>query len=134
MRLTTHSEYALLALLYLSRHSANGELIPLSRITEEQKLPFKYMEHIMHTMLRAGLVSSSKGQKGGYKLARKPGQITVAQVIRLFDGPLAPVDSVSVHFYKPTIIEKEKKLTKLMKEIRDYISVKLEKTTLKDLV
>jgi hypothetical protein len=49
------------------------------------------------------------------------------------DGPLAPIGSVSRYFYKPTVIDKEKKLIKIMKNIRDYISSKLESTTLKDI-
>ena len=133
MRLTTSSEYALSALLYIARRPDKG-YIPLYRITEAQKLPFKYLERIMHVMCRAEIVSSLKGQHGGYKLARPTNRISVAQIIRLLDGALAPVKSVSVHFYKPTVIEKEKKLTKLMRDIRDHISDKLEKTTLEDLV
>jgi len=133
MKLTTSSEYALLALLYIARHADKG-YIPLSKIAEKQKLPFKYLEHLMHALCRAEILSSSKGQHGGYQLARPSSRISIAKIIRLFDGPLAPVESVSVHFYKPTIIEKEKKLSEVMKKIRDYISAKLERTTLRDLI
>lgn len=133
MRLTTASEYALLALLHIARKHSKG-YVSLSRITEEQKLPFKYMEHLMQTLCRGEILLSAKGKQGGYKLSRAPDKITVAQIIRLLDGPLAPVSSASIHFYKPTIIEKEKRLSRLMKEVRDYISGKLEKTTLKDLM
>jgi len=133
MRLTTASEYALMALLFIAR-SPGKNYIPLSKIAEEQKLPFKYLEHLMHTLNRADIVISAKGQSGGYKLARSSDKISVAHIIRLFDGPLAPVESVSVHFYKPTVIEKEKKLSRLMKDIRNYIANTLEKTTLEDLV
>lgn len=133
MRLTTASEYALVALLYITR-SRKTDYIPLSTITASQRLPFKYMENLMHKLGRAGIVTGSKGQHGGYKLSRPADKITLAEVVRLLDGPLAPVGSVSKYFYKPTAIEKEKKLSKLMKEIRDHIADKLEKTTLKDLV
>ena len=112
MRLTTSSEYALLALLHLARCKSPG-YIPLSAITAKEKLPFKYLEHLMRIMSRAKIVVSLKGQHGGYRLARPAGKISIAAIIRLFDGPLAPVESVSVHFYKPTIIEKEKKLSGL---------------------
>ena len=87
----------------------------------------------MRMMTRAGIVRGLQGRHGGYRLARRPEEITIAQVIRLMDGPLAPVDSVSRYFYKPTVIDKEKKLIKIMKDIRDYISSKLESTTLKDI-
>lgn len=133
MKLTRASEYALLALLYIGRRRESG-YIALSEIAKKQGLPGKYMESLMHILCRAEIVSSSKGRQGGYQLARSPEMITVAQIIRLMDGPLAPVASVSVHFYKPTVIEREKKLTGLMRGIRDYIANKLEKATLKDLL
>ena len=133
MKLTTSSEYAFLALLYIDRHPDKG-YIPLSRIALDQQLPLKYLEHLMHTMCMAEILISSKGQRGGYKLARPADKISVAQIVRLFDGPLAPVESASVHFYKPTSIEKEKKLTGVFRDIRDYTSQKLEKTTIADVM
>jgi Rrf2 family protein len=75
-----------------------------------------------------------KGQKGGYSLAKDPEDISLAEVIRLFDGALAPTESVSENFYESTPIEKEKKLTKVFKDIRDYVSNKLEKTTIADVM
>ncbi|MFA5160358.1 MAG: Rrf2 family transcriptional regulator, partial [Candidatus Omnitrophota bacterium] len=62
-------------------------------------------------------------------LSRPADKITIAEVVRLFDGPLAPTESVSRYFYKPTPIEKEKKLLGLMRDIRNQIAKKLEKTT-----
>ena len=132
MKLTTQSEYSLLALLYLARHGKKGH-IPLATIAKEQGLPFKYLEQLMHTLIRAGIVRGLKGQHGGYQLALKPEEIPIAKIIRLFDGPLAPISSVSRYFYKPSMIEKEKKLSRVMRDIRDYISTKLEAITLKDM-
>ena len=86
----------------------------------------------MLALKRAHFVHSTKGQHGGYTLAKEPHQITLAEVVRLFDGALAPTESVSENFYESTPIEKEKKLTKVFKDIRDYVSQKLEKTTLAD--
>jgi Rrf2 family cysteine metabolism transcriptional repressor len=133
MKLTTHSEYALLAMIYLARHS-HKQYVPLSRIAREQMLPLKYMEHQMHKLCRAGLLLSKKGPDGGYRLAKEPREITIAQIIRLLDGPLAPTESASKYFYKPTPIEKERKALKFMKDLRDYISNTCEKTVLSDLV
>ena len=132
MKLTTQSEYSLLALLYLARNYGDN-YISLSSITKRHHLPFKYMERLMHVMTKAGIISSMKGRHGGYRLAHRPEEITIAEIIRLMDGPLAPIGSVSRYFYKPTVIDKEKKLIKIMKNIRDYISSKLESTTLKDI-
>ncbi|TFG58107.1 MAG: Rrf2 family transcriptional regulator, partial [Spirochaetales bacterium] len=78
-------------------------------------------------------VSSRQGAEGGYKLAKPPGDIHLAEIIRLMDGPLAPADSVSTYFYQSTPIEKNDKLVAILRDIRNYISDKLEKTSLSDL-
>lgn len=132
MKLTTHSEYGLLALLYICRSRAKRPL-PLSEIAEAQDLPVKYMEHLMQALCRAGFLNSTRGKYGGYVLGRPADQITVAEIVRLFDGALAPTGSVSKYFYKSTPIEKEKKLLTLMQEIRDQIAKRLERTTLADM-
>ena len=131
MKLTARSEYALLALVYLSRHENEG-YISIDNIAKAQGIPPKFLEQLMLALKRAHFVHSTKGQHGGYTLAKEPRQITLAEVVRLFDGALAPTESVSENFYESTPIEKEKKLTKVFKDIRDYVSQKLEKTTLAD--
>jgi Rrf2 family cysteine metabolism transcriptional repressor len=85
-------------------------------------------------MKRAHLLHSTKGRHGGYALAKEPAEITLAEVVRLFNGVLAPTESVSENFYESTPIEKEKKLTRVFKDIRDYVSQKLDKTTLADVM
>ena len=85
-------------------------------------------------MCHAGYLASSKGQHGGYRLARPASEISVAAVIRLFDGALAPVESVSTYFYRNTPLEREGKLVNLMREIRDHIAARLEATTIADIV
>lgn len=131
MKLTTRSEYALLALLYLARHHSE-EYKTVETVAAAQRMPHKYLEQIMLALKRARYVRSSKGQHGGYKLAKPAKDITLAEVVRLFDGALAPTDSVSEHFYESTPVEKERKLIALFKDIRDYAAKKLEKTTLAD--
>ncbi|MGE5251964.1 MAG: RrF2 family transcriptional regulator [Bacteroidota bacterium] len=131
MKLTARSEYALLALVYLARHQAEGN-ITIDTIAQAQGIPPKFLEQLMLALKRAHFLHSTKGQHGGYQLAKSPGQITLAEVIRLFDGALAPTESVSENFYESTPIEKEEKLTGVFKDIRDYISRKLETTTIAD--
>jgi Rrf2 family protein len=131
MKLTTRSEYGLLALIYLARHQDEG-FISIDVIAKAQGIPPKFLEQLMLALKRAHFLRSAKGQKGGYQLAKKPNQISLAEVIRLFDGALAPTESVSENFYESTPIEKEKRLTKVFKEIRDHVSNKLEKTTIAD--
>lgn len=131
MKLTTRSEYGLLALIYLARHQDQG-FISIETIAKAQSIPPKFLEQLMLALKRAHFLRSAKGQKGGYQLAKKPNQISLAEVIRLFDGALAPTESVSENFYESTPIEKEKRLSKVFKEIRDHVSNKLEKTTIAD--
>lgn len=133
MKLTTRSEYALLALISLARHDSS-ENVSGETIAGEQGIPQNYLRQILLTMNRAGYVQSTKGQHGGYRLARLPEEIVVADIVRLFDGAIAPTDSVSRFFYEPTPIEKEKKLLGLFQEIRDLVAAKLENTTLADVI
>jgi Rrf2 family cysteine metabolism transcriptional repressor len=133
MRLTSRSEYALLALAYLARHATKGAL-PVPSIAEAQGIPPKFLEQILLTLKRARIVHSAKGQHGGYRLARSASKITLAEVIRLVDGALAPTESVSRYFYESTPIEKERKILRVLRRIRDYISDTLEKTTLADVI
>ena len=133
MKLSVKSEYACLALIDLAEHSKNTR-IKIEDIAKRNKIPRKYLEQILLSLKNAGHLNSKKGPEGGYKLAKSPEEITMAEIIRLMDGALAPVGSVSEHFYESTPIEKNNKLIKLFKEIRDYISEKLEKTTLKELM
>ncbi len=131
MRLTSRSEYALLALLYLARDKSRA-YVSAETIATSQGMPLKFLEQILLALKRARYVQSSKGQHGGYRLARPAAEISLAEVIRLFDGALAPTESVSKYFYEATPVSREKKLVKVFKNIRDYVSDKLEKTTLAD--
>jgi Rrf2 family cysteine metabolism transcriptional repressor len=131
MKLTNRSEYALLALIYLSRYRSEN-FASIESIAAAQNIPHKYLEQILLTLKRARYVSSYKGQNGGYRLVKDPQEINLAEIIRLFDGALAPTESVSKYFYESTPIEKETKMILVLKDIRDYIAAKLEQTTLSD--
>lgn len=131
MKLTSRSEYALLALVYLARQDTEF-YTPVETIAAAQSIPPKFLEQIMLILKRARYVRSLKGQHGGYRLAKPADRITLAEVIRLFDGALAPTESVSKYFYEQTPIEKEENLVRVFRDIRDYVSRKLENTTLAD--
>ena len=134
MKLSSKSEYALLALIDLAKIHKSNKLSTISVIAERNQIPKKYLEQILLILKRGGYVKSYKGAEGGYKLAKEPKKISLAEIIRLMDGALAPVESVSKYFYEPTPIEKNKKLLGVFKQIRDYISNTLEKVTLADLM
>ena len=133
MRLTSRSEYALLALLYLARRDEAG-FVSGETIAQAQNIPPNFLEQIMLALKHAKYLRSSKGQRGGYRLAKPADKISLAEIIRLFDGALAPTESVSQYFYESTPIEKEKHLLKVFRDIRDYVSDKMESTTLADVI
>ncbi len=133
MRLSRKSEYALLALVTLAKNY-NRKLVTISDIAEENNTPQKFLEQILILLKQSGYVKSVRGPSGGYKLSKDPSEITTAEVFRSIDGPLAPVVSVSLHFYEESPIERCQKLKNLLRDIRDYASQKLESTTLKDLI
>ena len=131
MKLTTRSEYALLALVYLARQPQD-RFVTVQTIAEAQGIPPKFLAQLLLAMKHARYVKSAKGQHGGFQLGMAAERITLAEVIRFFDGALAPTESVSRYFYESTPVEKEKKLLHVFSEIRDMVSAMLEKTTLAD--
>lgn len=133
MKLTSRSEYALLALVYLARRNSTG-FVSVETIAAAQEIPQKFLEQIMLALKHAKYVRSAKGQHGGYCLAKPADKISLAEIIRLLDGALAPTESVSRYFYESTPIEKEKHLIKVFKDIRDYVAEKMEHTTIADVV
>jgi Rrf2 family transcriptional regulator, cysteine metabolism repressor len=131
MKLTSRSEYALLAMVYLARHESDT-FISVDSIAQAQGISPNFLEQILLALKHAKYVRSSKGQHGGFRLAKPASKISLAEIIRVLDGALAPTESVSEYFYSSTPIEREKSLVKVFKEIRNFISEKLEKTTLAD--
>jgi Rrf2 family transcriptional regulator, cysteine metabolism repressor len=133
MRLTTRSEYGLLALIYLAKQSDNP-YVAVSVIAEAQDIPAKFLEQILLTLKRGGYVSSKKGKEGGYRLAQEAAKITLSDIVRMLDGPLAPTDSVSKNFYRETPVAKEEKLVSVLTKVRDSVLAIMDNTTLADLV
>ncbi|MCC7160870.1 MAG: Rrf2 family transcriptional regulator [Anaerolineae bacterium] len=133
MKLTSRSEYALLALVFLAR-SDSAHHISVETIARAQNIPPKFLEQIMLALKHGKYVHSVKGQRGGYRLAKAPDKISLAEVIRLFDGALAPTESVSKYFYETTPIEKEKNLLRVFRQVRDQVAEILETTTIADVV
>ena len=133
MKLTTKSEYSILALIHIARNEKRG-FIKIEEICGKCDIPKKYMELLFGVMRQSGYIKTRRGTSGGYKLLKPASKISVAEIIRLMDGPLAPVESVSRYFYSETPLSREKKVIKVFREIRDYVAKRLEKLTLADLV
>ena len=99
MKLSKKSEYGLRALLELTLVHGKATL-QRHDIAARQHIPIEFLEQILLTLKRAGLVSSRRGVNGGYILIKQPSEITLGQVIRLLDGPLAPIGCVSKTAYQ----------------------------------
>jgi Rrf2 family protein len=90
MRISKKAEYALRALFVLAQ-SRPDRPYPIQDLSERENIPIKFLEQILLSLRREGLLESKRGVGGGYQLARPATEITVGEVIRLIDGPLAPV-------------------------------------------
>ena len=133
MRLSTKGEYASRAMLELSRRYREGA-IHSREISKAQEIPPHFLQQILLLLKRAGYLKSRKGRMGGYILAKPPDEINVAEVIRVMDGPLAPIDCVSVMAHETCPMEGTCGLRWLWKDVRDAVAEILEKTTFADLV
>ena len=130
--LSKKSKYGLKALLVLAEETGRGP-VQSSELAERQRLPKKFLEAILLELKRHGLVQSKKGRTGGYVLSRKPGDITIGQIIRALDGPLALVPCVSQTAYMrcdECLDEQTCGVRLAMKEVRDATSHILDNTTL----
>jgi len=132
MRLSTRGEYASRAMLELSLNWPRRPL-HIRDISRAQHIPERFLEQILLLLKRAGYLRSRKGPQGGYQLAKPPEEITVAEVIRVMDGPLAPIDCVSVTAHEVCPLEATCGLRWLWKDVRDAVARILERTTFADL-
>lgn len=133
MKLTTKSEYSMLALIYIARNEKKG-FIKIEEICSKCDISKKYLELLFSILRQNHYIKTKRGASGGYKLAKPASRISIAEIIRLMDGALAPTKSVSAYFFSPTPLLKEKQFIKIFKEIRDYIANRLESLKLSDLV
>ena len=133
MKLTTKSEYSILALIYMARHEDKG-LIKIEEICANCDIPQKYLVLLFSILRQSRYVKTRRGISGGYKPAKPASKISLAEIIRLMDGALAPTESVSKYFFSATPLSKEKKLMKILKQIRDYVANELEGLRLSDLI
>ncbi len=97
--LSQKAKYAIRALLLLADENDGGPLL-ISHIAEEGRIPKKFLEQILLSLKNKGILHSRKGRGGGYSLGRPPEKISLGEVIRVLDGPLAPLPCVSQTAYR----------------------------------
>jgi Rrf2 family protein len=124
----------MIVLANTSHPNAPLPVMQIKEISGREKIPGKYLEQILLTLKNAGLLHSKMGIGGGYYLAKPPGEITLGQIFRVLDGPLAPISCVSQMAYEPCGCPDEQTcgLRLVMFDVRNAISNVLDHTTLED--
>jgi Rrf2 family protein len=137
VKVSKRGEYALRALIDFGLAQALGRpLLQVSELASKEDLPVKFLEQILMQLKAAGYLESRRGKHGGYLLSRPPENICIGQVIRLIDGPLAPIACVSQTAYERCSCPDEEHcgLRMLMLDVRNAIAKILDRYTLADVV
>lgn len=129
MRISKRTDYALRAMFTLVDHY-RGAPIPIRELARRNDVPKRFLEQIMLDLKTQGWVDSVPGIRGGYVLARNPDKITMGEVVRHFDGVLAPIDCVSVKGYKRCSQEPVCRFRRVFLDTRNYIAGVMDRATL----
>ncbi len=129
MELSCKCEYALLALLELATHYQNGEPLQIRQIAAQQNIPDRYLEQLLATLRRGGVVKSQRGAKGGYVLAREPWKINLLEVLTCLEGLDARVSEEEAN---PKTVESAV-VQEIWLEARQAANLVLQKYTLQNL-
>ena len=134
--LSKKTKYAFHALTYLGKQERNIPIL-ISEIAEKTRVPKKFLESILLVLKKSGFLSSKMGKGGGYYLRQLPEEIKLAEIIRIFNGPIALLPCVSLNYYEPCDecdSEKACGLNKIMVEVRDETLKILANKSLKDIL
>jgi Rrf2 family protein len=132
--LSKKSKYGLKAALFLARRTPDEPQL-VADIAEAEGIPKKFLEQILLEMKRHGIVESRRGKGGGYLLRRGAAEISLGEIVRILDGPLAPMGCVSVTAYRPCAECRDEAtcgIRHAMKRVRDSTASILDGTTLAD--
>jgi Rrf2 family protein len=131
------AKYALKALKYLAIQYANKKPVLISEVAEAESIPKKFLEAILLELRNNGILQSQKGKGGGYSLRVPPNEITFSKVLRIIDGPIAPLPCVSINFYgqcDDCQTEEECRLRPILVKVREANLAVYDKTTVADLI
>src|SRR5216684_5047346 len=133
MRISQRGLYALKALIHLAESYDRG-VVKIHEIAEEEAIPEKFLEGILVTLKNARLVMSQRGREGGYRLRRPPGEIMIGEVVRIMDGPLAPLGDAVELAQRVRTEPRHAGLFDLFLDVRNAAAAILDHTSLADLV
>jgi Rrf2 family protein len=129
MKLSKKSDYALRALFTLVAEYGRGP-ISIRELAERNDVPKRFLEQIMLDLKSRGWVRSLAGRDGGFVLGRDPSEITMGEVVRHFDGVLAPIACVSSSHYEPCSQEGVCRFRRVMLDIRNYVARLMDRASL----
>ncbi|SNR45111.1 transcriptional regulator, BadM/Rrf2 family [Lutibacter agarilyticus] len=130
--LSKKTKYGLKALSYLARQEQHTPVL-ISEISESENISKKFLESILLTLKKSGILASKKGKGGGYYLLKQPEDIKISSIIRMLEGPIAMLPCVSLNYYQKCddcTSEERCSLNILMAEVRDSTLKILENKTL----
>ena len=133
MQLSMRTDYALRALFTLVEHYG-GLPIPIAELARRNDVPKRFLEHIMLDLKERNWVASVAGKRGGYVLAKNPERITMGEVVRHFDGYLAPIACVSVTDYKRCSQEPVCRFRRILLQSRNIVARLMDEATLADVM
>lgn len=133
MRVSKKTDYALRVLLFLAQQEGDGP-VTIHDLAQRNGIPKRFLEQIMLKLKAQGWVTSRQGMRGGYYLAKSPEGVTLGEVVRHFEGVLAPIGCVSVTAPTPCAQETTCLLRRIFWEIRDHTAQLLDEMTLADVV
>jgi Rrf2 family protein len=138
MRFSKKSEYALRAMIELTQEFGHG-LVQRKLLADRQNIPLGFLEMILLSLKNAGLIGSRRGAHGGVYLIKSPREVTLGQIIRLLDGPLAPIACVSQTAYQkcqdcPYAATSTCPIQRIMLDVRNAIASVLDHYSLEDFV
>jgi len=134
--LSNKTKYALKALLVLAKEYGQGPVL-ISDIAQREDIPRKFLELILLELKNQGILQSKKGKGGGYSLACEPQAVSVGHVIRVLDGPIAPLPCVSRTAYRRCAECRDERtcgIRMVMKDVRDATANIIDSTTLGDVL
>ena len=134
MKVSTRGEYGVRAMVALAKNHGQGPM-SISAMSKASSVPMPYLEQLIGPLRRAGLVESTRGARGGYRLTRSPEAVKVGEVYRVMEGPVAPMECVSEDVTEQTCPLIDGCETRpVWLRMRDAIAETLDSTTLADLI
>ncbi|UKM64926.1 Rrf2 family transcriptional regulator [Flavobacteriaceae bacterium GSB9] len=133
--LSKKTKYGLKALTYIARR-VEDKPVQVSEIAKSESIPQKFLESILLTLRKSGVLGSKKGKHGGYYLRKEPSEILMTEIMRVLEGPIAMVPCVSLNYYEKCDDcpdENECSVHRLMIQVRDSTLNVFRNTTLADL-